>query len=318
LAESLVVEFKEDLASLGGSRKMPHPWHSGGKLDDYAKGKLFKEIVAFANTSGGSLVLGVMESASKPPTATAIKHIPRCVELAEALERAAQSIDPPIPLLGVQGVPLQADGSGVLIFRIPASRTAPHRSTDKDCYIRRGTNSVPMSMREIRDMTLSSVWREDRLQKQFDLSAGEFSAWLPSPCKSERVKSPGMVGIRVTAVPIGAEFEVKRLFGRALQLGIRQTYSIAVTDYGSTFTAEADAIRLPDRERSIVRGSKLIDADQTLAFITVRDNGTVNVGFRLPHFEPRLRLRVGSLGAHAINALQIANTLRAEAGIPEC
>ena len=97
--KSLQVEFKETLPGRDGR---PDPWLD--RADDvgrYAKERLFKAIVAFANTSGGHLILGIAENKDKKPaSAKAIAPIVRCADLAERLERAAQAIDPPVPLLG--------------------------------------------------------------------------------------------------------------------------------------------------------------------------------------------------------------------------
>jgi predicted HTH transcriptional regulator len=70
--ESSQVEFKQDIPERNGKRD---PWYEGKGFMDYGRDKLFKEIVAFANTLGGHLVLGISEMESKPPTAKEICHI---------------------------------------------------------------------------------------------------------------------------------------------------------------------------------------------------------------------------------------------------
>jgi predicted HTH transcriptional regulator len=125
--ESLTVEFKEALPARDGRNDA---WLGGGAVEQYARDKLFKEVVAFANTSGGHLLLGVAETKDAPPAAAALTPVPRCIDLAERLSRVAQVIDPPIPLLLVRGIPVQ-DDAGVVVFRVPASRAAPHRGPDK-------------------------------------------------------------------------------------------------------------------------------------------------------------------------------------------
>src|SRR6266851_7153866 len=83
--ESQNVEFKRGLSAENGL----DPWYKDGKVGDYAKRKLFREIVALANSSGGRLFLGVDESTEKPPVAENLSPIPRCHDLAESLERSA-------------------------------------------------------------------------------------------------------------------------------------------------------------------------------------------------------------------------------------
>ena len=57
--ELLIVEFKEDLPERDGRKD---GGHTGGNVGEHAKAALFKEIVAFANTAGGHVVLGVAET----------------------------------------------------------------------------------------------------------------------------------------------------------------------------------------------------------------------------------------------------------------
>lgn len=59
------IEFKRELP---GSDSKPSQWMSGTtKLENRAKYKILKEIVAFANTYGGVLVLGIKEDSTKKP-----------------------------------------------------------------------------------------------------------------------------------------------------------------------------------------------------------------------------------------------------------
>ena len=55
---SMTVEFKREIPGQNGQ---PDPWVAGGKAVDYGRDKLFKEIVALANTAGGHLIVGVDE-----------------------------------------------------------------------------------------------------------------------------------------------------------------------------------------------------------------------------------------------------------------
>jgi len=126
-------------------------------VEELAKERLFKEIVAFANRSGGRLFLGIQESPEKPPKAKQITPVPRCHDLAEILERSARDqIEPPLSSFAVHGVVTEADGfGGVVVFDVGRSVLAPHRSKiDLHCYIRRGTESRPMTMTEIQDVML--------------------------------------------------------------------------------------------------------------------------------------------------------------------
>ncbi len=82
--------------------------------------------------------------------------LPRCADLAERLRlQCRDCIEPQVSLLEVGAVPIEDDGSGVIVIRVPKSRMAPHRhSATKECYIRRADRSEKMTMREIQDLTL--------------------------------------------------------------------------------------------------------------------------------------------------------------------
>ena len=64
-SESENVEFKSGLSARQNAKD---PWYGGGKVEELAKERLFKEIVAFANRSGGPSITAVQESAQKPPS----------------------------------------------------------------------------------------------------------------------------------------------------------------------------------------------------------------------------------------------------------
>ena len=82
--ESENVEYKRELSQ-------GEAWASRLELTDLSKRKLFKELVAFANTSGGRLFLGIGETPDKPPRAEEIYPVPRCGDLADRLEQALAS-----------------------------------------------------------------------------------------------------------------------------------------------------------------------------------------------------------------------------------
>jgi predicted HTH transcriptional regulator len=102
-------------------------------IGDRARDGILPEIVGFANARGGTLVLGVAETKDKPPRAHAIEPLPRIGELSRRFEDQARScIDPPLTRLQARAIDT-GDGKGVIIFRVGASRAAPHRlSTTRD------------------------------------------------------------------------------------------------------------------------------------------------------------------------------------------
>lgn len=317
--ESTVVEYKQDLPGRDTGRSA---WHTGGEIEQRAKWGLFKEVVALANTAGGHLVLGITESSGeKPASAASISSIPRCAELADRLSKAAQVIDPPIPQLQVWGVETEADGSGVVVFRVPASRSAPHRGPDKECYVRRNTDSVPVSMRDIQDLTLAVMRRGDRVQDVIRQQRRHFSDWFESACRQPDPPhfDNEIVGFRVGAVPVGADFEVSRLYGRAGSLDLRDGYEVAYLRQPQVRTIRAIALDRPGRERPIVRGTRLENREPDLSYMNIETNGAVSLGYRQPSWRAgNIHIFMGWIAAHAVNVIRAADRLRNEAGLPDC
>ena len=56
VSEGTELELKSDLPTRDGGL---HPWHSGGQLAEYARNQIAEEIIAFANTLGGVVCVGV-------------------------------------------------------------------------------------------------------------------------------------------------------------------------------------------------------------------------------------------------------------------
>ncbi|SDO89264.1 Putative DNA-binding domain-containing protein [Filomicrobium insigne] len=168
IAESQSIEYKRELA---GERNTPDSWELGsGKINRPAITAIVKELVAFANAQGGTVILGIAESEEKPPRASLVSPIRDVIELAERLKRTCRdNIEPSVFGLEVVGIPTENTGSGVVVLKIPESPYGPHRSRcDKECYIRRNDDSMPMTMDEIQRRTLELSQRFDRIEKWFD------------------------------------------------------------------------------------------------------------------------------------------------------
>src|ERR1700722_7264641 len=203
------VEYKGDLHR---ENNRPDAWHTGGNISVPSKNKIFKELVAFANTSGGRLFLGIAETRDKPPRADDLQAIPRCCELAERLEQSiVNSIDPPLTFFRVVGIPIDGD-SGVVVAEVSASYNGPHRSPDLECYVRKGTNSVPVRMREIHDIVMRLSRRQDEVQRRFSDRQQRFQRWVNpdrlSPIPIQNLRT----AFRATAVPVGAPLYLEKVF----------------------------------------------------------------------------------------------------------
>ncbi len=130
------------------------PWTAGkGDLGDYTKREIVKEVIALANAGGGTLFVGIDEDPGNTGTASAIRPLPRVDDLAERLSRALDAlVDPRLPQVEVRGIVTDST-SGVVAIRVGESWLRPHKHIYAGhCYVRRGKNAEPMSMREVRDM----------------------------------------------------------------------------------------------------------------------------------------------------------------------
>ena len=197
------IEFKESLPARGQD-----PWMTGGdKIGDRARDSILEEAVAFANAHGGALVLGIKECST---VATEILPIPRCAELADRLKLVFRDcVEPQLPALEIFAVPTE-DDAGVVVIRMGRSRLAPHRvRTTRVCPIRRSDRCEEMTMREIQDMTLNLSRGLERLERRLaerkERFGQEFRRFQPSL---------DAWGIRLTAIPVGDEFRIDRVFRR--------------------------------------------------------------------------------------------------------
>jgi hypothetical protein len=308
--ESQNVEFKSDLSAEQGQ----DPWYKGGKVGEYAKRKLFKEIVALANSAGGRLFLGIDESAEKPPVAERVCALPRCHDLAESLERSAYDwIEPPLSPMRVRAVPVGDDGNGVVVFDVQSSHNAPHRSKDLQSYTRRGTESVPMTMYEIQDLTLRLDRRTDEIRRSFDESKTEFHNWV----NRRRPATRKVVGLRVVAVPTGAPLYIPRTFRNPQVILPIQSFK-AVLDGN-----ESGKVDLPwpftlGSEKPMLRGSlREYENDDRGHQCIVRCDGRIELRWKQFWAEPpESRIYAGWILADAANVMTMAEAFASAAGIP--
>jgi predicted HTH transcriptional regulator len=134
LGEGPHVEFK---------RRMPRPE------------RLAKEVIAFANSGGGHLFLGVDDSGE-------IVGLRDVVEEQFALERALSTHVNPVIALALDRIPVTTKRE-VLVVDVPASRERPHFLVSNDdaseaavearaAYVRVGASSVEASREAVRIM----------------------------------------------------------------------------------------------------------------------------------------------------------------------
>ncbi len=163
MAEGTELELKQDLPSRGGRLD---PWHTGGSIGEHARNAIAEEIVAFANTLGGIVLVGIEETNDHPQRAAKPLPLPRVHELARRLRQAVfDIIEPPLPLLESEGIDM-GGGQGVVLMRVASSRRKPHRhAVNKEVFIRRADESVRIGMREIQELTIRSVAEATRVDE---------------------------------------------------------------------------------------------------------------------------------------------------------
>lgn len=211
--EGQEIEYKVTLPAEEGSID---PWLRGKSgIGKVARNSILEEAVAFANSSGGAVLLGIEETGEEPPTASAIKPIQRCADLVSRLRMAFRdNVEPRIPRVEIVPISIE-DGKGVVVISVGKSRLAPHRVwPTRSCKIRRADSSEEMRMREIQDMTLNVSRGLDRLEKHLSLRSERFEQ------EFQRLSNPNHAfGIRATAVPVDDSIHFDRIIShnRVLQ-----------------------------------------------------------------------------------------------------
>jgi Putative DNA-binding domain len=175
VAEGTQLELKRDLPCRAGRLD---PWHTGGSIGEHARNAIAEEVVAFANTLGGVVLVGIEETTDHPKRAATHRLLPRIHELARRLRQAVfEIVDPPLPLLEAEGIDM-GGGQGVVVIRVASSRRKPHRHTvNKEVFIRRADESVRIGMREIQELTIRSIAEATRIDdtiKQYRRNVRDF------------------------------------------------------------------------------------------------------------------------------------------------
>jgi hypothetical protein len=166
--EGREIEFKSGMST---DASETDAWQTGGnKIGRTAIAALVKELVAFANEQGGSLVLGLDETDDQPPRAGKITPVPRALELAERLKQTCRdNFDPPVFGLEAKGIVTNVDGAGLVVLRVPSSPYGPHRSQrDYQCYRRVNDKSVPMTMDQIHRQVIELSRRAQQAEQWFE------------------------------------------------------------------------------------------------------------------------------------------------------
>ncbi len=140
--ESITLEFKR------ADALQP----TDGKKAEISKTEISKDVSAFANSTGGTILYGVEEARDEPHCAIGLTPIDPRQTSKEWLEQVINSrIQPRIPGIVINSVELKtkAPGKFAYVVLVPESTTA-HQASDKRYYRRFNFQSVPMEDYEIR------------------------------------------------------------------------------------------------------------------------------------------------------------------------
>ena len=330
--EGQLFEIKSELPAEKKSKDLwyttPEPGETRRGLGDYAKHNIFKEIVAFANSEGGWLVLGLTETSDHPKRVKGVAPLPDCHALADRFKRAAYDwIDPPLPSLQCHGIEMgKTLGEGVIVFRVPRSLDAPHRlnKKDREAYRRVGDESKPMKMREIQDLTLNMTRGQERIDREFNDSRERYLLLKPKRSQKRR-----LVGFYIALVPTPGPIVVDRPY---LQTSLfeRETKIEGIFQNGERFAIEAIDTAL-DRSVSniqpILRGGRKTwsgtypsrdrqSVEEDFITLEIFDSGTIQLSVKSTWDDPP-GLSIKWVLADLANVLCIVQRTRIICSMPD-
>ncbi|MEX2411650.1 MAG: ATP-binding protein [Candidatus Paceibacterota bacterium] len=262
--EDLHLEYKKKLSA--------DTWQANQKgVATKSKQKLAEEIIAFANADGGLLLVGIEESKTLPPRADKIFLIPKVNELADRVRRSLYDlVEPKIPNLMVKGVQIDND-SGVLVIKVEKSYQAPHRALfNKECYARRNDEKIPMTMREIKDLTLKSVNVYETLQDRLEEQASNFKTNFINCAVpfNFNIESKEKIGIRFTVVSISDDVIFPKIYRKVRTYDSDGTLKVKVNDQTKEISTPVGV----HNKRTILRGALLYGQQLN---IVIKENGLI-------------------------------------------
>jgi len=179
--ESHTLDFKRDF-----------PFDREGRLS------LAADVVAFANTRGGDLVLGADEEDGFISSFAPVQLPDRDEALRSLQSALVDLIEPKVPGVHIEAVPAP-DGGYIVIVRTPPSFQAPHRVRKTGVfYTRTSTGIDPMDITTLRSAFLRSETAAEKVRAfRSERIAGLRDRPLPAPLRE------GTIGI-LHVVPLAS------------------------------------------------------------------------------------------------------------------
>ena len=142
----------------------------GGKLQDKQKDKFMKEIAAFANTNGGTIVIGMQEDENRLPTrlsGTGMGLSDFDSWLSSFRQLVLSRIRP--HLHGIDCIPVELDDDNIaIVISVPKSYARPHSFWDgnKDEFFMRHVNGIMyMDIDDLRKEFLYTNGLQDKIRE---------------------------------------------------------------------------------------------------------------------------------------------------------
>ena len=164
VTEGIMIEYKRDMY--------------GSTNDD--KKEFLKDIVSFANTAGGHLIIGMDEQAGVAANVSPIQTSDADKELLRLESLVRDGIEPRVIGVQMKAVPVQTGGYAFVI-RVPKSWTPPHRvrlQNTNRFYARTSAGAYELSVEELRSLVLRGATVRDtirafRAERLARIDAGE-------------------------------------------------------------------------------------------------------------------------------------------------
>ncbi len=166
----------DQLIADGVEENLTLDYKAAGSLakTDSKRKEITKDVSAFANSAGGTVIYGVREHKSRD-----LRHLPEKIDPVnraeyskEWIEHVVQNIRPRVENIRIFSVEIDnAANSVVYVVEIPQSNTA-HQAQDLRYYRRFNFESVPMADHEIRDVMNRS--RHPDIEVSLAIQIGEY------------------------------------------------------------------------------------------------------------------------------------------------
>ena len=215
----------------------------------------------------------------------------------------------------VRGIetPDGAEGAGVVLFRVPPSRRAPHRLRPTlHSYLRRADRTEEMTMVEVQDMSVRLARGGEAIKERLEESRQHYLS-VVTLWDRESVRE---VGVRATVLPVGGNVHIDRVYRVEKLTLLRPTIR-------ATIDGEAQELWVPQGNvlprlsfRPVLRGGmRITDTDERhVTAETIFSDGLVEFVYK--YIEQTEAIFAHQVVALAANALIVADAARQVAGVP--